>query len=264
MKLFPYIVLAAALVFTGCENDNPATGSDINIERTIIYSINNIEIRSTLETEAEWDAMLDRFCELSREGKEVVFYNTDPIPHHDNVKSSTKDNNHTITTTDREELKKWMKAMEKDGLTVTVSYDDGTGTWNGTAYATAPAINTSGAITGTWRLRCMVVTQLDDNGGLISSDLFVPEEGGNTMYYTFSDDGTMSLNVTAAGSTVATGNSTWTLSDDGVLCTDLLPSDGCWNVNWISNSTLIISHQAEDTEDGELFYQLQFDIVTAE
>ncbi len=35
-------------------------------------------------------------------------------------------------------MKRWMAQMEDEGKTVTVSYDPVTGTWNGTAYATAP------------------------------------------------------------------------------------------------------------------------------
>ena len=42
---------------------------------------------------------------------------------------------YTVTTTDREELKAWMKEMEKAGKTVQISYDDNNGTWNGRAYA---------------------------------------------------------------------------------------------------------------------------------
>ena len=35
-------------------------------------------------------------------------------------------------------MKRWMAQMEDEGMTVTVTYDPATGTWNGTAYATAP------------------------------------------------------------------------------------------------------------------------------
>jgi hypothetical protein len=84
------------------------------------------------------------------------------------------------------------------------------------------------------------------------------------MYYIFNSDGTILLNVNNADSVVATGNSTWTLSDNGILCSDLLPSGECWNVNWISSNTMILSHSDNDTPDGDLVYQLQFEAVATE
>ena len=83
-----------------------------------------------LDTESAWDELLDRFCDYAAAGEQVTFYSHTP--------SSTKDNTTTpttITTSSRDELKQWMKEMERSGRTVNVTFDDNTGTWNGTAYA---------------------------------------------------------------------------------------------------------------------------------
>jgi hypothetical protein len=79
------------------------------------------------------------------------------------------------------------------------------------------------------------------------------------MYYTFHDDGTLTLTINGVGGTTATDNSTWTLSGEGELCSDLLPNGACWNVNWITDNTLIMSRSDLGTEEGNLLYQLQFD-----
>lgn len=272
LNLLKPIVLAVTLVFAGCEeqnqtennnNNNNNNNNIVNIERDIVYSVNSNENRSTLETEAEWDALLEQFCELTRNGNEVLFYNISPSSHHDVNKKASKESR-TISTTNRNEIKAWMKEMEKEGLTVRVTYDGNTGTWNGVAYTTTPATNTSGYIIGTWHFSCMVVTQMDANGTVQSSDLYVPENSGGSMYYTFYSNGTVTLTINGTDGSEASQNSTWTLSEDGVLCTELMPNGDCWNVNWISPSTMIISHAETDSNYGDLVYQLQFDAVTTD
>ena len=59
--------------------------------------------------------------------------------------------------------------------------------------------------------------------------------------------------------TTATDSSTWTLSDDGILYSVLLPSGANWNVNWITPNTMILSRADLGTEEGDQYYQLQFD-----
>ena len=79
------------------------------------------------------------------------------------------------------------------------------------------------------------------------------------MHYTFYNDGTMSLTFNGMDGTTATDNSTWTLSNDGELCSELLPNGGCWNVNWLTDNTMIMSRVDLGTEEGDLLYQLQFE-----
>ena len=260
------LLSALACTFTACDkNDTPINGGSTDNtpkERVIIYSVGNNEGHRTLETEAEWDALLDQFCNQALSGDEVTFYNTSQTTYlHSKAHGDAKEDR-TINTTSRDEIKTWMKAMEKEGRTVRVTYDDNTGTWHGVAYATAPSDNTNGVLIGTWHFSCMVVTQVGSDGTLLGSDLYEPEAGGGSMYYTFEADGTVTMTMHGMDGTVATDSSTWSLSADGVLCSELLPNGGCWNVNWATPSTMIISRADMGSEEGDFYYQLQFEAVT--
>ncbi len=261
-KTLRFTALSAVLImiFMACEKPNNQEGNKINNEpreRTIIYTVGNSETRQSLATEGEWDVLVDVLCDQARGGKKVTFYNMNQTTYLQNhglqgIKAAI-----TFSTTNREEMKAWMKKMEKEGRTVVVSYDNGT--WNGMAYATAPPTSTSSTIVGTWHFICSVVNHVDPNGTLTGSDLYVPEDGGGSMYYTFYDNGTITLSITGMDGTTATENSTWTLSTDGKLNSDLLPNGICWDVNWITDNTLIMSRADLGTEEGDLVYQLQFD-----
>ena len=258
------LLTALALFSAACEKpETPNGGSSDNNdpkERVIVYSVGKNENRQTLKNDAEWDAMLDKLCNQAQDGSEVVFFNMSQTTY---LQSKGKGNgnstsNRTINTTSREEMKKWMKDMEKQGLTVRVTYNDSTRTWHGEAYATAPTTDTDDNLIGTWRLNCMVVTQTDGNDHLQGSDLFAPEEG-NSMYYTFYNNGTLTITIVNSIDSVA-DSGTWTLSDDGELCSEMMPNGVNWNVNWIT----ILSRSDLGTEEGNYFYQLQFDAVTSE
>lgn len=125
----------AAFVGCGEKNDTP----DVSTERDIFYTNTDESMFASfsgstvhLTTEAQWDALLDRFCDYAEAGDHVIFCNTkanntQTAPH------KSKSTPTTISTSNREELKEWMKEMEKAGKTVNVSYKDGT--WSGRAYA---------------------------------------------------------------------------------------------------------------------------------
>lgn len=155
LKIFTLI--AALLTMVACEKDNE---NPVNHERDITYTIapaaSAIDNATTttihLETEAEWQELLDRFCDYAEEGSEVTFYNAN----HKATKSATKAAT-TFSTSDREAMKRWMAQMEDEGLTVTVTYDPATGTWNGTAYANAPQPQQDDCYTGQ-----LVYIQRDD------------------------------------------------------------------------------------------------------
>lgn len=261
-KTLRFTALSAVLImiFMACEKTNNQGGNKINNEpreRTIIYTVGNSEARQTLATEGEWDVLVDVLCDQARGGKKVTFYNMSQTTYLQNHGLQGSKAAITFSTTNREEMKAWMKKMEKEGRTVVVSYDNGT--WNGMAYATAPPTSTSSTIVGTWHFTCSVVNHIGPNGTLTGSDLYVPEDGGGSMYYTFYDDGTITLSITGMDGTTATETSTWTLSTDGKLSSDLLPSGTCWDVNWITDNTLIMSRADLGTEEGDIVYQLQFD-----
>ncbi len=139
-KLFT--LLAAVLIFAACNKDK----EELRQERDIVYTVapagtghdmstDNADATTSvhLYTEAEWQALLDRFCDWAEEGSIVTFHNAN----HATKRVATKEAI-TYSTTDREAMKRWMAQMEDEGKTVTVTYDPATGTYNGTAYATAP------------------------------------------------------------------------------------------------------------------------------
>lgn len=125
-------LLAAMLTLAGCDPDEM-----FNTERDITYSVAEQTATVHLKTEAEWQELLDRFCDWAEEGNSVTFRRADgnqaAAAKHSTSKEAT-----TYSSTSREDMKRWMAQMEDEGKTVTVTYDPATGTWNGTAYATAP------------------------------------------------------------------------------------------------------------------------------
>ena len=135
-------IMAVALCFASCEEepevvDNNQT--DLNFDRDIFYSVSNVvgipSFSGTTEhvtSEAEWDALLEKFCDMTRDGDQVTFCSTKPS---NKTKSKSGESNHsnTITTQNREELKAWMKEMEREGKTINVTFDESSGTWHGIA-----------------------------------------------------------------------------------------------------------------------------------
>ncbi len=258
-KILRITVLASVvmLALTACDKPSGEENNEPK-ERVVVYKVGQTESRLTLETEGEWDALLEMLCIQAQTGQKVTFYNMKQITTCNQKKgaSGTK-TARTFNTANLDEMKAWMKEREKEGLTVEVTYSNGM--WHGMAYASAPPTNTSVNIIGTWHFICSVVNHLDQNGTLTGSDLYIPEEGGGSMFYTFYNDGSITLVFNGQDGTTVTENSTWTLSDTGELCCELLPNIDCWNVNWITDNTMIISRADLGTEEGDLLYQLQFE-----
>lgn len=127
-------LVAAVLMLAACEKNESTT-----VVRDIIYTVDADEHRATTHTDAEWDALLDRFCDYAQEGSTITFYNNSKVST-PLSKGRGAGGEATYSTTSREEMKRWMAKMEDQGMTVTVTYDPATGTWNGTAYATAPQL----------------------------------------------------------------------------------------------------------------------------
>ena len=121
-------LLAAVICLAACNKDK----EELRHERDIVYTVAEETTTVHLTTEAEWQQLLDHFCDYAEGGSSVTFRNAKNA-----TKSATKEAV-TFSTNDREAMKRWMAQMEDEGKTVTVTYDPATGTWNGTAYATAP------------------------------------------------------------------------------------------------------------------------------
>ena len=143
--LISLIGLIGILGFVACDDETP----EVRQERKVFYThsegaglpaFSGTTVRLT--TDAEWDALLDRFCDYAQDGELVTFCSTNSNYQAKGNSSATPT---SITTGDREELKKWMKEMERSGRTVNVTYDANTGVWSGTAYANLGGNTTSTA-----------------------------------------------------------------------------------------------------------------------
>lgn len=122
------VLLAIVLTMVACNKEK----EEQRHERDITYTVNENTTTVHLTTDAEWQTLLDRFCDYAQEGNGVTFWNAK------NVSKGASKDAVTFSTTNREEMKRWMAQMEEQGKTVTVTYDPATGTWNGTAYAAPP------------------------------------------------------------------------------------------------------------------------------
>lgn len=347
-KLTALLAAIALMVACGEENtDTPSPAAD-NTKREIVYAVGADEHRTELKSDTEWDALLDTFCDYAQQGQSVTFYNMSTQPLHAAKEVGTIKDATTFSTSNRAEMKQWMKDMEKQGKTVNVTYDSNNGTWNGTAYANAPhqeepgsgytgtlvltqmpaltqpyipahvvALQVSpdsvlllsrngcltsevtdllpnaqlgdevtltgilqtytdlneapfmmlditerniGSLVGTWHLSCLVSTTPGNGSNyILSSEVYIPEFDGETISYSFEPDGTATRTTSGENNGTATG--TWSLTDDGMFCCDLLPvGGGCWNINWLSHSTMIISRHGITPYDENTYYQIQFDI----
>lgn len=335
------LLLAAVLSFAACKPDPvEQEPSGVETKRTIVYSVDDDESRKALETDAEWDAMLDRFCDYAQSGSTVSFYT---IGSHHSSKAKAQNDNLTIATTDRAELKEWMKRMEGDGRTVTVTYDKETGTWNGKACVTLgqqpdrrgneytgvlcavpnPALsdpvmpgmvwalrtddtlfyiaiggylvwsdaeivtgNEGNTVTlygvtsvehdindeefyvlelslvdesnvvGRWQFMSVSNTQVSEGtSGVVVSYTITEWDGdpATALWYDFEADGTLRIEGSAEH------EGTWSLSQEGDICSELFTAGGgCWSINWLSESTMILSRLSPGTELGDIYLQLEF------
>lgn len=131
------LLAAATLILTACKPD------PVEIERDITYTVDENTTTVHLKTDAEFDALLDSFCDYAEGGHRLSFHSTKH-----SVKGQGSNEASTFSTSSREEMKAWMRRMEEEGKTVTVTYDPTTGTYNGTAYATAPQTQPSNIFKG--------------------------------------------------------------------------------------------------------------------
>ncbi len=188
VKLFA--LLTVALAMTSCsKEDVQAVAEDVTASNETGYTITYIAgERATsvrIANDEEKEALLDRFCDLAQEGLAVTFRNESPAS---SAGKASKEPT-TISTTDREEMVRWMARMEDAGMTVTVTYDSETGRWHGTAYCTtAPAQQAAGRRLSRITYAKMVgssghraVYTYTWNGNLLTSvDMVEWDDGGRT------------------------------------------------------------------------------------
>ena len=139
--LISVIGLIGVIGMMGCEKEKVTGSDEQSVIRDIYYAVGPSFLSGSsahLTTEAEWDALLDNFCNFAKEGEQVIFCGEN----HPQAKGNASDTPTTISTSDREELKVWMKEMEKAGKTVQITYNEDNGTWSGRAYANLGQNNT--------------------------------------------------------------------------------------------------------------------------
>lgn len=235
-------ILTALLAMAACTKD-PATAPTETVDygHNIFYTVAGNAALSIiigdgttvhLGSEAEWDALLDSFCDRTRSGEQVMFCTAHRA--HPQAKGNGTDTPTSITTADRGELKTWMKEMEKAGKTVIVSYDDNTGNWNGMAYANlAPADAQVQECSGELTFIPTPELQSPAMGGLVwalrtdtGSTLVLTVEGAMLWFDRETPDDTMTL-LEGPATLHGTVSSHTDLGGDTFLTLDLeVPEDG--------------------------------------
>ena len=132
---FALMGLMAMICLAACEKNDvkPTPDHDQFNERDIIYIVNYGERQMIhIATEAELDSLLTSFCDHlgSGHGNNITFFDAIYANQNNASKETVRFN-----TTDREQMKAWMRQMENEGKTVSVSYDATTGIYSGMAYA---------------------------------------------------------------------------------------------------------------------------------
>ena len=64
-------LLAAVLTFAACNKDK----EELRHERDIVYTVDEDRHDAHLTTDAEFDTLLEEFCDFAQEGSTVTFYN---------------------------------------------------------------------------------------------------------------------------------------------------------------------------------------------
>lgn len=175
MKKFFFILMGlTAIIGLGACSKSDDNLSVFN-ERDIIYIVNDGERQTVhITTEAELDSLLASFCDYAESGSSVTFRN---------AKSTVKGTKETVSfsTTDREEMKRWMRQMENEGKTVTVTFDSETGTYNGMAYTAAMTVLSQ------WDfVSCHIIRDYSDyNGSPLYIDTTITDYAplGNLTFY---------------------------------------------------------------------------------
>lgn len=175
-------LLAALLCATACTK---TPQEDTNQTCIVVYTVDSQEKRAVVKNDSEWESLMDQFCDFAVEGKSVTFYNLNSQPqnaHASKGRPTVVKEASTITTSDRNEMKRWMRRMEQSGKTVNVTYDRQTGVWSGTAYAVAPSVQDSTVYQGYTGI--LIATNFSDLiGSQLSTDQFLALrcEGDTTL-----------------------------------------------------------------------------------
>ena len=238
-------VVAAVLMLASCYKCPPEG------DHVVAYTVDKGPVqRVYLVDNNEWQALLDRFCDYAEDGSEVTFYNAN----HKAAKSPTKEAV-TYSTTDREEMKRWMAQMEDEGMTVTVTFDPATGTYSGTAYAT----NTDANILSQWNfVQCHVIRYCPGDSSL-NRDYMVTEYAAFGDM-TFFDNGTAIIPMLGTETIYPPIYQPtvyyWTLSESQDTMT--LVSESLYTMQWHilehTDSSLVFRHRDSVETHAGMYY----------
>ena len=118
---------------------------------------------------------------------------------------------------------------------------------------------TPATVAGTWHYSCLTEYAIGDGLNYLNVvTQYIPEENGSSIYYNFNSDGTATRTVGLASTQSESGN--WDLSD-GQFCCDLSDMSGdCWNIVWLTSTTMIISRNGN--ENGSVIYQMMLERIS--
>lgn len=140
MKTRNIIALLAAVLCLAACNKNIES---LRPERDIVYTVDQQSPTTVhLNTDEEWQELLDRFCEYAENGSSVTFRNLNL-----DAKGPQDQEPISFSSTDREVMRDWMERMENRGLTVTVTYNTETSVWSGIAYVSTSLVKRLSRVT---------------------------------------------------------------------------------------------------------------------
>lgn len=137
MKIFyKHVALLAVLSIAaaGCQKENIVeTQTAMQIQQNVIvrdvtYTIDGVTFYATIRGEQNWHDFIGRLLAIAKEGHKVSFRNNNACSNN----PSTKETIH-FDTTDPDDANKWCNMMSHYGYTVSMVYDERTGTYHCTA-----------------------------------------------------------------------------------------------------------------------------------
>lgn len=127
-KICVALLATMAMVPMGCQKENNDDLSGMTTETAsayvVEYSLNGEVHRVTVQTEEEYETLLQRLMAMAREGYEVMVRDGSRTYREGSTKEMV-----VYTTSDADDATRWTKKMTGDGYTVSVTYDDKTNTY---------------------------------------------------------------------------------------------------------------------------------------
>lgn len=111
-------------VTVSCQKENLFESQPVIVENgsfcNVRYSVDGVKYSITLNSGAEWDALVDSLFTLSVQGHDVRFAKGKA-----NVILSFSKDTQTLITSSEEEAKAWSKERADEGYTVTITFNNG-------------------------------------------------------------------------------------------------------------------------------------------